>query len=122
MAKFAEDDRIEQMNAQKRRMKQIEHKRAVDALLEERRRQMTMDKQRDINERVEAERIEQIRKQIIEEERIKLLREHAHRLLGYLPKGVIRDEKDLDYLGNDFKNEFKRRQVNMQHPGGWDNL
>jgi hypothetical protein len=30
--------------------------------------------------------VEQIRKEIIEEERIKLLREHAHRLLGYLPK------------------------------------
>ena len=30
--------------------------------------------------------MEQIRKEIIEEERIKLLREHAHRLLGYLPK------------------------------------
>lgn len=44
MAKFAEDDRIEQMNAQKRRMKQIEHKRAVDVLLEERRRQMNIDK------------------------------------------------------------------------------
>ena len=44
MAKFAEDDRIEQMNGQKRRMKQIEHKRAVDALLEERRRQMAVDK------------------------------------------------------------------------------
>ena len=44
MAKFAEDDRIEQMNAQKRRMKQLEHKRAVDALLEERRRQMIVDK------------------------------------------------------------------------------
>lgn len=39
MAKFAEDDRIEQMNAQKRRMKQLEHKRAVEKLLEERRQQ-----------------------------------------------------------------------------------
>ncbi|CAF2091127.1 unnamed protein product [Rotaria magnacalcarata] len=121
MVKFAEDDRIEQMNAQKRRMKQVEHKRAVDSLLEERRRQMTVDKQREVNERVEAERIEQVRKEIIEEERIKLLREHAHRLLGYLPKGVIRDEKDLDYLGNDFKNEFKRRQTNIKSPDGWDN-
>lgn len=44
MAKFAEDDRIEQMNAQKRRMKQVEHKRAVDVLLDERRRQMAVDK------------------------------------------------------------------------------
>ena len=46
MAKFAEDDRIEQMNAQKRRMKQMEHKRAVDVLLDERRRQMLLDKVR----------------------------------------------------------------------------
>lgn len=29
MAKFAEEDRIEQLNAQKRRMKQLEHQRAV---------------------------------------------------------------------------------------------
>ncbi|CAF3228112.1 unnamed protein product [Rotaria socialis] len=121
MTKFAEDDRIEQMNAQKRRIKQMEHKKAVDNLLEQRRHQMTVDKQREVAERIEGERVEHVRKQIIEEERIKLLREHAHRLLGYLPKGVIRDEKDLDYLGNDFKSEFKRRQVNMQHLGGWDN-
>ena len=44
MAKFAEDDRIEQMNAQKRRMKQVEHKRAVDVLLDDRRRKMAVDK------------------------------------------------------------------------------
>lgn len=42
--KFAEDDRIEQMNAQKRRMKQLEHKRAVERLIDERREQMQKDK------------------------------------------------------------------------------
>ena len=44
LAKFAEDDRIEQMNAQKRRMKQLEHKRAVERLLDERRAQFARDK------------------------------------------------------------------------------
>ena len=44
LAKFAEDDRIEQMNAQRRRMKQLEHKRAVEKLIEERRMQYEMDK------------------------------------------------------------------------------
>ena len=39
MAKFAEDDRIELMNAQKRRMKQLEHRRAVEKLIEERRQE-----------------------------------------------------------------------------------
>lgn len=44
LAKFAEDDRIEQMNAQKRRMKQQEHKRAVEQLLEERRQQFALER------------------------------------------------------------------------------
>lgn len=43
MAKFAEDDRLEQMNAQKRRMKQLEHKREVEKLIEDRRRQHEAD-------------------------------------------------------------------------------
>ena len=29
LQKFAEDDKLEQMNAQKRRMKEVEHKREV---------------------------------------------------------------------------------------------
>lgn len=44
MEKFAEDDRIEQMNARKRRMKQIEHKRAIENLLEERRHKLELEK------------------------------------------------------------------------------
>lgn len=44
LAKFAEDDRIEQMNAQKRRMRQLEHTRAVERLIEERRAQLQNDK------------------------------------------------------------------------------
>lgn len=43
LRKFAEDDRLEQMNAQKRRMKQLEHKRAVERLIDERRAQMQRD-------------------------------------------------------------------------------
>lgn len=86
LAKFAEDDRIEQMNAQKRRMKQLEHKRAVEELIEDRRAQFAADRERELAERREEERMEAFRKQIIEEERQKLLQEHAMRLLGYLPK------------------------------------
>ena len=44
LEKFAEDDRIEQMNAQKRRMKQLEHKRAVEKLIEDRREQFQRDR------------------------------------------------------------------------------
>ena len=44
IAKFAEDDRLELMNAQKRRMKQLEHRRAVEKLIEERRQQYQLEK------------------------------------------------------------------------------
>ncbi len=32
MEKFAEDERLEQMNAQKRRMRELEHKREIERL------------------------------------------------------------------------------------------
>ena len=40
MAKFAEDDRLELMNAQKRRMRQLQHKREIEQLLEDRRKKL----------------------------------------------------------------------------------
>lgn len=119
LEKFAADDRIEQMNAQKRRMKQAEHKRAVESLLDQRRAAMSQEKQRELDEKQSAEKMEAFRRQIIEEERIKLLREHATKLLGYLPKGVIRDSKDLDALGDDFKKQFQQRGADFRDDEGW---
>lgn len=49
MAKMAEDDRIEQMNADKRRMKLQEHKRAVEKSIAERRNQMAQQRVRLFN-------------------------------------------------------------------------
>ncbi len=39
-----------------------------------------------MQEQAELERMEAFKRQIIEEERQRLLQEHASRLLGYLPK------------------------------------
>lgn len=113
LEKFAADDRIEQMNAQKRRMKQLEHKRQVENLLEDRRHRLNIEKQRELNERIESDKLENHKRQIIEEERAKLLQEHAVKLLGYLPKGVIRNSGDLDLMGSDFKRQYQKRQVNF---------
>ena len=117
LEKFAEDDRIEQMNAQKRRMKQLEHKRAVEKLIEDRRIQFQRERVRrrslsrrfgivemlccpfaflnilffclqeaELEARREQERMEEYRRQIIEQERQRMLKEHASKLLGFLPK------------------------------------
>ena len=63
-----------------------EHRRAVERLIEERRAQFQREKEAELEERMEEERREAARRQIIEQERQKLLREHATKLLGYLPK------------------------------------
>ncbi|NWI54368.1 MNS1 protein, partial [Calyptomena viridis] len=86
LARLAEEDRVEQLNAQTRRVKQLEHKRAVENIIEDRRKQLIADKERELEEReLERRRQESIRA-IVEEERQKLLKEHAWKLLGYLPR------------------------------------
>ncbi|XP_075714078.1 meiosis-specific nuclear structural protein 1 [Rhinoderma darwinii] len=120
LAKFAEDDRIEQMNAQKRRMKQLEHKRAVEKLLEDRRKHFIADKERELQEREEEEKREAFRRAIIEEERQKLLKEHASQLLGYLPKGIFKNEDDLSMFDEDFQKTFQKRGSDVFYEEGWD--
>uniref|UniRef100_A0A8C1VSN9 Meiosis-specific nuclear structural protein 1 n=1 Tax=Cyprinus carpio TaxID=7962 RepID=A0A8C1VSN9_CYPCA len=118
MAKFAEDDRTEQMNAQKRRMKQLEHKRAVEKLLEERRQQYLAEQEREEEERAMEKEREAQRRKIIEEERQRLLKQHATKLLGYLPKGIFKED-DLEHFDEDFKNNFKQRQADIFSDEGW---
>ncbi|XP_062845461.1 meiosis-specific nuclear structural protein 1 [Trichomycterus rosablanca] len=118
LAKFAEDDRIEQMNAQKRRMKQQEHKRAVEKLIEERRQKHLADKEREAEEKALEQEREAMRRQIIEEERQKLLKLHATKLLGYLPKGIFRED-DLEHFDEDFKMKFKKGQADIFSEESW---
>lgn len=99
MAKFAEDDRIEQLNAHKRRMKQQEHKRSVEALLEERREKVRAEKEKEHNNQMREKQVALNRAKIVEEERQQLLEKHVKNLLGYLPKGVLRDTDDIERFG-----------------------
>ncbi|XP_007520981.2 meiosis-specific nuclear structural protein 1 [Erinaceus europaeus] len=109
LAKFAEDDRIELMNAQKQRMKRLEHRRAVEKLIEDRRNQFLADKQQELEEWQVQQRQQGCINAVIEEERLRLLKEHATRLLGYLPKGVFKKEDDIDMLGEDFRKAYQKR-------------
>jgi len=99
MARFAEEDRIEQMNAQKRRMRQLEHAREVQRMVDDRRRLYQEQKAREEAE-IAAQSAEEARKQVIlEAERQKLLAEAAE-LKDYLPRGVLRDQADIDYINS----------------------
>jgi len=95
--KFAEDDRIDQLNAQKRRQKQLEHRREIERLLELRREKYEQERATELQDQLNAERVEQIRQQIIEEERKRMLAAHAANLgLKHLPKGVLSTDEDME--------------------------
>ncbi|XRB25121.1 meiosis-specific nuclear structural protein 1 [Pseudoscourfieldia marina] len=99
LEKFAEDDRIEQMNAQRRRMKMEEHKREVQRLWEEKQARFNAQREAEMAEMAAALARDERRADIVEAERQRLLREHAARLAEYLPKGVLQYESDLALIG-----------------------
>uniref|UniRef100_K7G6B3 Meiosis-specific nuclear structural protein 1 n=1 Tax=Pelodiscus sinensis TaxID=13735 RepID=K7G6B3_PELSI len=113
LAKFAEDDRIEQMNAQKRRMKQLEHRKAEEKLIQQSKQKKLSCKERELEERQLEERRQGNICAIVEEERQKLLKEHATKLLGYLPRGILKDEDDVNMLGEEFRKAYQKRKEDM---------
>lgn len=112
LAKFAHDDEVELLNAAVRRQKQLEHRRAVENLIEERRATFDLQRAAEIQEHQEKLNIESIRAQIIEEERQRILQEHADKLVGYMPKGVFNTFGEVQKLGNDaLEQSYSRRKV-----------
>jgi len=98
MEKFADDDRIDQMNRQKRNEMKAEHARKVTSILEERRRLAELDRQREAELAALQKRREEERQELIDQERQRLLREHASKLQGFLPKGVLLSAEDVKLL------------------------
>merc|ERR1712192_18884 len=100
MAKFAEDDRIEALNDQKRRMKVQVHKREVERLIQARREQYEAQRQSEVAE-LAHQRIEQEKRFVeVEEEKRRLLRAHAAEFRDYLPKGMFENREDYDFVMN----------------------
>mmetsp|Transcript_32702 Transcript_32702/g.37078 ORF Transcript_32702/g.37078 Transcript_32702/m.37078 type:complete len:82 (-) Transcript_32702:278-523(-) len=80
-------------------MKEQEHKREVERLW-----QIKLDIYRQQREEEQAEKRrqeeeEQRKREIVELEKEKLLREHAELLQDYLPKGTLTSSKDRKFVG-----------------------
>lgn len=97
MKLLAERDRIDQLSNEKRHRKMMEHRKEIHEILEER-------KARRVQELADSVRLYELQQkekerhqQIVEEERVKMLKEHAEVLLGYLPPGILR-ESDREHL------------------------
>lgn len=79
--RFAEDERLEQMNAQKRRMREQEHKREIERLWQEKLAVFQAQREMEYQE-FNAKKEEEARmRAVIEQEKARLLAEHQAILL-----------------------------------------
>merc|ERR1712018_1027629 len=92
--------KLDQICNQKRRMKMLELRRDADRLLAERQRIREIEKKEEKLFWLEQKEAERQKQMVIEEERQKLLREHAHKLIGFLPTGILSIE-DMERLAQD---------------------
>jgi len=98
MKKFAEDDRLEQLSEQKRRMKVEAHKREAQRLLNLRREMYEQQRESERAHDVHLRQEEGKRQAIIEEERRRLLAEHGPELMDFLPKFTLETPDDYALL------------------------
>lgn len=97
LQELAERDKLDLLSNEMKRRKQIEHRQEIRQILDQRRQQridelnaLKGEYDRDLRD------ADSLRK-MIEEERIKLLREHATELIGFLPIGLLR-ETDAQHI------------------------
>ena len=74
MQKFAEDERLEQMNAQKRRMREQEHKRQIEKLWQEKLAVYQAQREQEWEERRQKEAEEDEQRSIVAAKKEQLLR------------------------------------------------
>jgi hypothetical protein len=86
--KFAEDERLEQMNANKRRLKEQEHKREIEKLWSEKLTIYREQREEEIEQRRVAEEERTVYNQKVTEYKEQLLAEHAALLSEYNPKAA----------------------------------
>ena len=86
--KFAEDERLEQMNAQKRRMRELEHKREIERLWTERLNVYRAQREQEWEERRLLQEREVIQSTVVQVEKARLLAEHAQILNQFNPKAA----------------------------------
>lgn len=91
MTFLAEKDKLEQLSNEKRRRKQLEHKQAIREMIEKRKIERAEQMAKTIKSYEDDLREEENMQKIIEEERLKILKEHAKDLLGFLPNGILKE-------------------------------
>lgn len=98
VAKFKEDERLEQLNRQAKKQKILNHKKGVEELMIKRRAAREKGQRLQRLAAEQKAKIEAESSEIIERERTRLLREYAAKLKGYLPKGVAKTDDEYKMI------------------------
>lgn len=97
-AKFAEDDRIAAEKERIRRENEIAYRDDITDQMALRNQMFHEAQKVDVINQQKRVEEQKWREQVVEEARLAILREHAQKLKGFLPKGVLQKESDLELL------------------------
>ncbi|KXS16072.1 hypothetical protein M427DRAFT_69435 [Gonapodya prolifera JEL478] len=109
LKKYKEDEALEHLTARARRQRMIDYKKEIDRIIADRRAAVERERAQQAEFDRATRDLEAYRRGVIEMERQRLLREHAAGLVGFLPKGVLRDDKDLEAFDQEFRQRFQHQ-------------
>jgi hypothetical protein len=93
--KFKEDERLEQLNSQKRRLKELEYKKEIEKQWQEKRIQYQQQKELELQELQRQKLEETYKREIIEKEKLRLIKEHEEILKNFFKKGYDKSVNSL---------------------------
>jgi hypothetical protein len=98
--KFQDDERMERENAQKRIVAKQKYILAIEQQRIGKKAQYVAEMEREKEELLQLKEEEDFRRKVVEEARKRLLKEHAVKLKGFLPKGILRSREEYDLIQN----------------------
>ena len=111
--KFADDERKERENAEKRIQAKKEYIAAIEKQRRGKRQQYVAEMEREKQELLAMKQEEEFRQQVVEEARKRLLAEHAVKLRGFLPKGILRNKEEYDLVQRSASNQLAQMEAQM---------
>ena len=111
--KFADDERLERENAQRRIDAKKDYIAAIETQRRGKRQQYVAEMEREKQELLAMKQEEDFRKNVVEEARKRLLAEHAVKLRGFLPKGILRNKEEYDLVQRSAAEQLAQMQAQM---------
>merc|ERR1719229_169052 len=98
MARYANDARMEQLSAHKKKLKMIQYKKDVQDIINERKRLKEMEAVKEAELDKLAAMDDKVRADIIQKEKLRLIQEHAPKLKHFLNTKLATNQEEMDLI------------------------